>query len=72
MDSIELKVGGMTCDHCIRAVSQALSRQPGTRVEQVTIGTALVSYDPSVVTTQRLVNAIEDEGYQVVSQEVRS
>jgi copper chaperone len=66
MEHIELTITGMSCDHCARAVARALSRQPGTTVEQVTAGSARVAYDPAVVTPVQLVAAVEEEGYGAV------
>jgi copper chaperone len=72
MERIELTIGGMTCEHCVRAVTKALSRQPGTTVEEVTVGRARVSNDPGAVAPKQLTAAVEDEGYEVLSQEVPS
>ena len=61
---IRLKVDGMTCDHCVRAVSKALSEVAGvTRVVEVSRerGEALVEGDAD---TGKLIAAIEEEGYQ--------
>ena len=35
MAEIQLKVAGMTCEHCVRAATQALQSVPG--VEQVEV-----------------------------------
>ena len=67
MERISLNVGGMTCGHCVGAVTKALRSVAGVKVEQVGIGTATVSYDPTVTTPQQIVDAIEDEGYAVVA-----
>lgn len=58
-----LKISGMTCGHCVAAVTKALQQVPG--VEQ-----AEVSLDPqqAVVTgdaePQALIAAVEQEGYE--------
>jgi len=60
---IELKVEGMTCQHCVRAVTNALAGVPGvTRVVQVSLdpGRALVEGEASV---EDLVAAVKSEGY---------
>lgn len=61
---IKLKVTGMTCDHCVRAVQQALAAVPG--VEQVVevnrhSGEAQVQ---GTAQADALVAAIVEEGYQ--------
>ena len=63
---IKLKVSGMTCDHCVRAVTEALSGVPG--VEKVVDvnherGEALVEGQPEA---KDLVAAIVEEGYEAV------
>ncbi len=67
MQETELKVGGMTCKHCVMAVTRALKGVPGVRGVEVSLedGRAIVSgtADPGV-----LIRAIEQEGYQAHSQ----
>lgn len=60
---VELKVEGMSCMHCVKAVTAALSAVPGvTDVEEVSLeqGTARVagSADP-----QTLLAAVREAGY---------
>jgi copper chaperone len=60
---IELNVTGMTCQHCVRAASNALARVPGvTRVVEVSLqpGRAVVEGTASV---EALVAALRQEGY---------
>lgn len=62
----ELKVAGMSCGHCEKAVEAALAAVPGvSRVVNVDHQLGVVQVDGS---PQRaaLVAAIEEEGYQVV------
>lgn len=61
--AINLKIAGMTCDHCERAVSQALSGVKG--VDKVAgvdreSGRALVEGSPDVA---ELIAAVVEEGY---------
>jgi copper chaperone len=61
---IELDVTGMTCQHCVRAVSDALSEVPGvTRVVSVDLngGRAAVEGDPN---PQDLIAAVQEAGYE--------
>ena len=53
----------MTCDHCVRAVREALQKVPTAEVKSVEIGSATVSYDPEKVTEDALAEAVADEGY---------
>jgi copper chaperone CopZ len=61
-----MKIGGMSCGHCVSSVDKALKKLDGVQVESVAIGTATVSYDPSAVSEQRITDAVADEGYSVV------
>ncbi|WP_017940132.1 heavy-metal-associated domain-containing protein [Zestomonas thermotolerans] len=57
------KVRGMSCGHCVRAVTQALqARDPQARV-QVDLGTGEVRVEGSLSDTAVL-EAIREEGYQ--------
>jgi copper chaperone len=67
MERVLLSIDGMSCGHCVRGVEQALRGIPGIEVEQVEIGSALVSYDPAAVEPQQIADAISEEGYQLRS-----
>ncbi|MEB3197446.1 MAG: heavy metal-associated domain-containing protein [Candidatus Sericytochromatia bacterium] len=60
--TLELTITGMSCDHCVRAVTAALSAVPG--VERVTVsltdGRAQVEGQADL---PRLLAAVEEEGY---------
>lgn len=64
-----LTIQGMSCDHCKRAVTQALSRLEGVMSVEVDVagGKATVSYDPAAVSESALREAVEEAGYQVVA-----
>lgn len=60
---IKLKVDGMSCDHCVRAVTQALASVVGVdAVVDVSLerGVAIVEGEPDI---SALVAAITEEGY---------
>ena len=65
MDQVTLKIDGMSCGHCVGAVKKALEQLDGVQVEQVKIGSAVVSYDPAATSTDAIARAIEEEGYAV-------
>ncbi|MCI0433788.1 MAG: cation transporter [Gemmatimonadetes bacterium] len=60
-----LKIEGMTCGHCVRAVSEAIERQPGVEHAKVDLdaGRAVVHYDAATITPRALASAVMDEGY---------
>jgi copper chaperone len=65
MATATLKVTGMTCDHCVRAVTNALKGSAGVREAQVDLkaGRAVVDFDEKTTTPGALANAVMDEGY---------
>ena len=63
MNTLELEIEGMSCGHCVAAVSEALKELPGVTVKEVKIGAAQVSYQPEQVTPDDIVLAVEDAGY---------
>jgi len=65
MKTTRLKVTGMTCGHCVRAVEKALRNQPGVRNATVDLGAgaAEVEYDESAVAPEQLIAAVGEEGY---------
>jgi copper chaperone CopZ len=65
MRELTLTIAGMSCDHCVRAVRQALESLPSVRVDAVDIGSASVAFDPDRVSADRLAAAVADEGYRV-------
>lgn len=67
MERVILDIDGMTCGHCVRSVDSALKELAGVTVEQVKVGQATVSFDPGTVSSTRIAQAIESEGYGVTA-----
>ena len=63
MERATIAIEGMSCGHCVKAVTSALE-QLGVAIEQVSIGSAAVSYDPAVTPVDRIAQAIRDAGYE--------
>lgn len=67
LQEIVLNVEGMSCQHCKMAVENAIRELDG--ISEVTVNleqkTVTVSYDPGKVSKANLVQAIEDQAYQV-------
>ena len=63
---LHLKVSGMTCGHCVSAVSRAVRAVPGTEDVAVDLGRGEVTVkgDPDSGAVRA---AIAEEGYQVQS-----
>jgi copper chaperone len=66
MRQITLTIGGMSCDHCLHAVTAALAGIPSVEIERVRIGAATLRFDPARVRVDQLVSAIGDAGYEVL------
>jgi copper chaperone len=64
MERTTFDIAGMSCGHCVAAVSQALKELPGVEVERVTIGSATVAHDPGAVSIERIAAAIRAAGYE--------
>ena len=62
-DMIQLKIDGMTCKHCVAAVTDALNAVEGVTKVEVTLepGAATVTGSASA---DALIEAIKQEGYE--------
>ncbi len=65
MTTKDIRIEGLNCNHCVMAVKKELSKIPGLRIKDVRIGSASVEYDESVVTPDRINEAVEEAGYAV-------
>jgi copper chaperone len=61
--AIHLKITGMTCGHCVRAVTGALKGVPGVKAAEVDLkaGSAVVEGSPDPAA---LIAAVAEEGYK--------
>jgi len=61
--TIELDITGMTCDHCVHAITTAVKDVPGVSDAEVSLEgkSAVISGDSFDV--QKILDAIEEEGY---------
>ncbi len=60
----EFNVQGMTCGHCVRAVTQAVQALDPAAVVEVDLANAKVRVQ-SQQTSAAIVEAIQEEGYKV-------
>ena len=67
MEKVVLKVGGMSCEHCVRAVTNAVSGIAGTENVSVDLkaGTASFNFDSGKTSLDAIAAAITGEGYNV-------
>jgi len=68
MDDITLNVGGMSCEHCVKAVNNAISAISGVKNITVSLkdGKASFSHDPAKAPLDKIKAAIIEEGYEVL------
>ena len=67
MEKTVLQVEGMSCEHCVKAVTNAVGSLTGvTSVSVDLLGKkATVEYDPEQSPLDRIRIAIEEQGYEV-------
>ena len=68
MEKKILKVGGMSCEHCVKAVNNAVSALAGLADVAVDLkgGTVSFSFDPALTPLAQIEAAIVEEGYEVL------
>lgn len=67
MERMTMRIDGMTCGHCVGQVTKALKELEGVKLEQVSVGSATVSFDSAIASEDRITKAIEDQGYAVAT-----
>ena len=65
MENVDIKVGGMICQGCVKNITGVLSALPGVTVAEVSLeaAEARVAFDPQIVSRSALVGAIQDAGF---------
>lgn len=59
----EIRIEGMTCQHCVLAVQKALQQIPGVEVRVARVGAVVVVYDEARTPLSVIAGAIQDAGY---------
>jgi copper chaperone len=60
----EIRIGGMSCQHCVKAVDQALRGLEGVERVEVTVGAAVLTTTEALDMDQ-IRKVIEEEGFSV-------
>jgi copper chaperone len=60
-----IKISGMSCIHCIKHVEHAIKELPVNKFK-VYMNLLDIEYDPAKVSKEKIVAAIEEEGYEVI------
>ncbi|MBS1131433.1 MAG: Heavy metal transport/detoxification protein [Proteobacteria bacterium] len=65
MENTVIRIGGMSCQGCVKNITGVLSAMAGVSSVEVSLEAAegRVAFDSQVVTRDALVNAIEDAGF---------
>lgn len=68
MEKSVIRVDGMSCQHCVKAVTGAVGELAGVSSVDVDLGakTVSVAYDAAQSSLDAIKAAIEDQGYDVV------
>jgi len=68
MKNVTLNVEGMSCSHCVNAVTNAVTALEGVSGVNVDLEgkTVTVDFDADQVSLESIKEAIEEEGYDVV------
>jgi len=61
-----LKVEGMSCGHCVSAVEKAIEQIGGEAKVELASKRVTISFDEQVLSQKEIVQAIEEQGYDVV------
>jgi copper chaperone len=67
METIELKVAGMTCGGCVKSIQNALNEQSGidSATADLDSATVKVDFDPAAINEGAIKTAIEAAGFDI-------
>ncbi|WP_075981957.1 copper chaperone CopZ [Bacillus massilinigeriensis] len=68
MENVTLKVNGMSCGHCVKAVEGSVGKLDGVEKVSVSLekGEVQVEFNADAVTIDQIKETIDDQGYDVV------
>lgn len=66
MADVKINIEGMSCQHCVGRVKQALEALDGVQGVEVEVGFANVSFDNSAVSKDEIAAAVAKSGFTVV------
>jgi copper chaperone len=67
MAEANIRIEGMSCEHCVAAVRKGLEAVPGVKSLDVRIGSARVGYDPAVAAPERFEQVLVDLGFDLAT-----
>jgi len=66
MAEINMKIDGMSCQHCVMSVKKAVDAVEGIHSSEVAVGSAKISYDDIKTDRDAFVKAVQHAGYKVI------
>ena len=68
MAKTKLKISGMSCEHCVKTVTDTLTELPGVRRAKVNLrkGEAVVHFDESHIDIANFTEAITTAGFEIL------
>jgi len=66
MTNVTIKVEGMSCGHCVNSIEETLQQIGVSGKVDLKRKTVEVSFDSSKVTLDKVKEAIEEQGYDVL------
>ena len=67
-ETIQLTINGMTCDHCVRAVTGAISGVAGVSGADVDLDAGAATVTGEGIDLEAVVSAVVEEGYEAAPQ----
>ncbi|MBD3919095.1 copper chaperone CopZ [Paenibacillus sp. PR3] len=67
MQSVTLKVQGMSCNHCVNSIEGAVKQLGANAKVDLSAGTVTVEFNESNITLDSIKEAIEEQGYDVIN-----
>lgn len=69
MEETVLKVDGMSCEHCVKAITKAVGALEGVDEVKVDLTTKIVTviHDGAKAPLNKIKLEIEDQGYDIIS-----
>ena len=65
-ENVTIKISGMSCNHCVQRIENALQQSRGVNTAQVDLSAekAYIEYVSSVINAETLLQIIKDSGYE--------
>ena len=66
---VDVPIGGMTCASCVATIEHGVKDLPGVKEVNVNLATerGTVVYDPDLVNVSKIVDTVNDPGYNAAS-----